>query len=448
MIRFKTYFTKGLLNEYLTDSQREKYSKIKMTPQAREATDHFFGKDKDHVREDLKGYDEENKSEVHKKVEGHLGSNIDVESYKKGLSKDKHGRDVRIGKLIKDEGLRNDFANDSARAGAKSSHGHYATIVRGTEVAGQTNSAPDEQHPRGHSWGDESCKNVDTGSNKRYLAHEVKHGSVVVRVHDNTDKEIYRATLHPHLNDRGHTAYNVNSEYGIKHPSFSNHAKDVAKRLSGTHKGGSSQYKIHPKVYNDTENSEASLGKQYMIHPNITKEDLKNIKLSKEIIKHPNATKEHLDRGIKDEDAEIRKAVVSHPNASKEHLDAGIRDINKDVRKAVVLNPNATTEHLDAGMKDKDVYIRHAVLFHPNATVKHLDAGMKDKSGTVRMSVFGRAKNTIEHVDAGMKDKDSSVRWNAIRSPLATKEHIKLGINDKDPGVRRYALNRIKDFTE
>jgi len=441
MIRFKTYLTKGLLYEYLTDSQREKYSKIKMTPQAREATDHFFGKDKDHVREDLKGYDEENKSEVHKKVEEHLGSNIDVESYKKGLSKDKHGRDVRIGRLIKDEGLRNDFANDSARAGAKSSHGHYATIVRGTEVAGQTNSAPDEQHPRGHSWGDESCKNVDTGSNKRYLAHEVKHGSVVVRVHDNTDKEIYRATLHPHNNDLGHTAYAVDSEYGVKHNNFTKHAEDVAKRLSGSHKGGTFSYKKNNKVYDDSD-------KTYMIHPNVSKEDLDRVQMSKDIINHPNATKEHFDRGIKDENHEVRQAVVSHPNASKEHLDAGIRDIKNNVRKAVVLNPNATTEHLDAGMKDKDVYIRHAVLFHPNATVKHLDAGMKDKEGTVRMSVFGHAKSTIEHVNAGIKDKDSNVRVNAIRSPLATKEHIQLGINDKDSTVRRYALNRIKDFPE
>ena len=395
MMQFKTYLTEGLLNEYLTDSQREKYSKIKMTPQAREATDHFFGKDKDHVREDLKGYDEENKSEVHKKVEEHLGLNIDVDNYKKGLSKDKHGRDVRIGKLIKDEKLRNDFANDSARAGVKSSHGHYATIVRGTEVAGQTNSAPDEQHPRGHSWGDESCKNVDTGSNKRYLTHEVKHGSVVVRVHDNSDKEIYRATLHPHHNDAGHTAYAVDSEYGVKHHIFTN----------------------------------------------VTKEDLDRVQMSKDVINHPSATKEHLDRGIKDEDAAVREAVVSHPNASKEHLDAGIKDVNSRVRKAVVRHPNATKEHLDTGLKDKDDFIRHAVIVHPNATKEHLDAGMKDKNTMLKLSVLGHKDVTKEHVDAGMKDKDPTVRASAVRNSLATKEHIDLGIKDKDPMVRRYALS-------
>ena len=434
MIKFKTYLTEELLNEYLTDSQREKYSKIKMTPQAREATDHFFGKDKDDVREDLKGYDEENKSEVHKKVEEHIGSNIDVDNYKKGISKDKHGRDVRIGKLIKDEKLRNDFANDSARAGVKSSHGHYATIVRGTEVAGQTNSAPDEQHPRGHSWGDESCKNVDTGSNKRYLTHEVKHGSVVVRVHDNSDKEIYRATLHPHHNDAGHTAYAVDSEYGVKHSNFTEHAKDVAKRLSGSHKGGSLNYIKNSKVYNDS-------GKTNIIHPNVTKEDLDRVQMSKDVINHPNATKEHLDRGIRDEDAAVREAVVSHPNASKEHLDAGIKDVNSRVRKAVVRHPNATKEHLDTGLKDKDVFIRHAAIIHPNATSEHLDAGMKDKNTIIKLSVLGHKNVTKEHVDAGMKDKDPTVRASAVRNSLATKEHIDLGIKDKDPMVRRYALS-------
>ncbi|NDG33379.1 hypothetical protein EB118_25395, partial [bacterium] len=194
-MRFKRFLNESLLYEYLTDVQQKKYSKVKMTPEARSSTDHFFGVGNDHVREDIKGQDEENKSEVHKKVENHIGSPIDVDSYKKGIAKDKYGRDVKIGRVIKDEKLRNEFARDSTRAGVKSSHGHYCTVVRGTEVAGQTNSAPNAEHPKGHSWGDESCKNVDDGSNAQYLKHEIKHGTVVVRVHDHSNKEIYRATL-------------------------------------------------------------------------------------------------------------------------------------------------------------------------------------------------------------------------------------------------------------
>ena len=440
MKKFIKFLNESLLNEYLTDSQREKYSKVQMTPQARDATDHFFGKNNDHVREDIKGHDEENKSEVHKKVESHLGSNIDVGSYKKGLTKDKHGREVRIGKVIKDESLRNEFAKDSTRAGVKSSHGHYCTVVRGTEVAGQTNSAPNEQHPHGHSWGDESCKNIDSGSNKKYLSHEVKHGTVLVRVHDHSDKEIYRATLHPHLNDLGHTAYDVNSEYGIKHSSFSNHAKDVAKRLSGTHKGGSAHYKIHPKVYNDTENSEDSLGKHYMVHPSISSDDLKNIKLSKEVIKHPNATKEQLDAGIEHELPEIRTEVVRHPNATKEHFDKGIEDKSAEVRRAVVQHPGASKEHLSKALHDKDSFIRSYVFHHPNATKEHVDTGIKDRSALVRAVAVRHRDATKEHVDLGIKDKDPSVRDSALRSRNATEEHYNIALNDKDPEIRAYSV--------
>ena len=418
-----------------------------MSPKARQDTDHFFGQGNDHVREDIKGQDGENKSEIHKKVEQHLGSSIDVDSYKKGVSKDKYGREVRIGKTIKDEKLRNEFAKDSTRAGVKSSHGHYSTIVRGTEVAGQTNSAPNAEHPNGHSWGDESCKNIDNGSNKKYLKNEVKHGSVVVRVHDNTDKEIYRATLQPHHNDMGHTSYHVNSEYGIKHSSFTNHANDVAKRLSGEHKGGSLAYKINPKVYNDSD-------EKVRIHPNATKEDLDSAMKDSSasirigVLKNPKATKENLDLGVRDEDASVRNAALQHPNATKEHLDLGMKDKEGNIRNRAVNHPNATKEHLDLGMKDKESYVRNSVVSHKNATKEHLDLGMKDKNSVVRYSVVNRPDASKEHLDLGIKDNDAGVRHSVVKHPNATKEHLDLGIKDKDASVRVAAVLHPKATKE
>jgi len=471
MKRFSTFLKENLILEYLTDTQRSKYSKIEMTPKARSSTDHFFGVGNDHVREEIKGQDEENKSEVHKKVEQHIGTNIDTESYKKGVIKDKYGRDARIGRTIKDEKLRTDFANDSTRAGVKSSHGHYATIVRGSEVAGQTNSEPDKNHPKGHSWAGESCKNVVDGSNKKYLTPEIKHGTVVVRVHDHTDKEIYRATLQPHHNDEGHTLYHLNSEYGIKHSNFTKHANDVASRLSGKHKGGSILYKINSKVYNDTDESAQP-------HPNVTKEDLDSAmkssdrnsrqfalqhpKATKEhldlgirdkaenvretVVEHPKATKEHLDLGMKDKSDFVRLAAVNHPNATKEHLDLGMKDKSQYVRQAVVRHPNAAKEHLDLGMKDTSPHVRESVLIHPNATKEHLDLGMKDERDFVRQAVVKHPNATKEHLDLGMKDQTDFVRESAVNHPNATKEHLDLGIKDQEPSVRKAANNRLSQI--
>jgi hypothetical protein len=475
MKSFKGFLKEHLvILEYLTDTQRAEYSKVQMTPKARSNTDHFFGEGNDYVREKLKEPNKEKKSETHKKIEQHLGSPIDADSYKKGLTKDKYNRDVKIGRSIKDENLRKEFERDTSRAGAKSSHGHYVTVVRGTEVAGQTNSAPNEQHPCGHAWGSESCKNIVSGSNKKFLKSEIKHGSVVVRVHDNTDKEIYRATLQPYHNDKGHVAYSVNGEYGVKNSNFTDHAKDTAKRLSAEHTGGSISYGIHPDVYNDSKISN-------IIHPNVSKELLdkgindKDKFVRASVVKHPNAAKELLDKGINDKDDMVRASVLSNTKATKEHLDKGLADTSPMVRRHAVENPNATVGHIDKGIKDNDQSVRAAAARHPNATAEHLNKAMNDENEHVRASVLSNPKVTkeilsktkndesevvrnawinryaTEHpraskekLDKDLNDENSTVRAAAARHPNATVEHLDKGLTDKDQYVRASVVQNSK----
>ena len=412
MLQFKEF-----LLEYLTDEQRKNYANVKMTDKARQDTDHFFGKDNDLKREEIKGFDGD-KSEVHKKLEQHLGKEIHKDDYVKGVTKDNYGRDVKIGKMVKDEKLRNEFANDNTRAGTKKSAGHYVTVVRGTEVAGQTNSAKDKNHPKGHSWGEQSCKNVDTGMNRHYLEHEIKHGSTVVRVHDHNDQEIYRATLHPHHNDEGHVTYAVDSEYGIKHPSFTAHAHDVAKRLSGEPKGGSIVYKKHDDVYDDS---------------------------GQEKILHPNATKEHLDKALDDEQPRVRKAAASHPNATKEHLDKALDDEQPMVRKAAASHPNANKEHLDKAINDKKSWqVREAAASHPNATKEHLDKALDDDDLDVRIAAVNHPNVNKEHLDKALDNKQHIyVRQDAARHPNATKEHLDKALGDEDEDVREAAKENL-----
>ena len=95
---------KTFLTEYLTDTQRAKYADVIVSNEARKATDHFFGVGTDHVKEDVIGL-EPDKSEVHRAVEQHLGKQITPNEYVKGLTKDQHGRDVRLGRLIRDDKL-------------------------------------------------------------------------------------------------------------------------------------------------------------------------------------------------------------------------------------------------------------------------------------------------------------------------------------------------------
>jgi hypothetical protein len=65
MLRFKTY-----LLEYITDDQRNRYKDVHMTDKARAGTDHFFGVGNDKIRGEI---EHNEKSEIHKQLENHLG---------------------------------------------------------------------------------------------------------------------------------------------------------------------------------------------------------------------------------------------------------------------------------------------------------------------------------------------------------------------------------------
>jgi hypothetical protein len=407
MISFKQY-----LLEYLTDEQRSRYKNDKMTDKARSDTDHFFGKDNDIIHGEIN--DDaghlHNKSEIHKAVERHLGKEISTDDYRKGLTNDKYGRQTKIGRLIKDSNLKDQFASDTTREGSKKGSTFKTSTVRGTEVAGQTNSAPNKEHPSGHSWGEHSCKNVDDGCNRHYLNDEIKHGTVVHRVHDQDGKEIYRATLQPHHNKEGHVAYAVDSEYGIKHPAFTKSSHEVAKKLSG--KDTSGAFKKHEKVYNDN-------GQEYMLHPNTTKEDL--------------------DKALNDEESYIRYIAAKHPNATEEHIDKALNDEHQWVRSAAASNLNATKEHLDKALNDEHQWVREAAAGNPNVTKEHLDKALNDSHWGVREAAAGNPNVTKEHLDKGINDKQQWVRRAAAKNPNATKEHLDKALNDKDEYVRTAA---------
>lgn len=221
----------------LNEEQKLRYSGIKMTDKARKDTDHYFGVGNDVLLEALDM--EEDKSEPHRKVERYLRTTFSVQEYRSSDLKD----------LIHNEYILDEYLRDNTRLNTKPSKRYYASVVRGVQVANQTNPLPTKENPTGHSWKDISCKNIETGTKREYLAAEIQHGTVVVFVHDPDDKEVYRATLQPYHSDAGEAVYMVNAEYGIEYQPFLDHAQGVAQRLSGENKRG--VFKIHPEVYSN-----------------------------------------------------------------------------------------------------------------------------------------------------------------------------------------------------
>jgi HEAT repeat protein len=419
------------LLEVLNDREKEQVSHWeKASPEVRSHTDHFFGKDNDDVYTPLK--DTVDKSEVHKKIESYLDKDIHPDDYKEGKTTDKYGRPVRIGRLLtKHDSLKHEFENDSTRQG-KNAKGLTVRTTRSPEgVAGQTS--------HNQSWENQSCKNFNTGSNRKYLKGEVKHGTVVSYLHDENGKEIARATHQPHINDQGHVAYAVDAHYGIKHAGFKKHCEEVSKQLSGEHKGGSLMYKKHPGVYDDS-------GVKEILHPNATSKDISKalddkdpvVRLS--AIKHPNATLEHISKALDDENRGVRYAAIKHPNATLEHISKALDDENRGVRHAAIEHPNATAENISKALRDEDYRVRLSAIEHPKATPEHISKALDDKDFRVRLSAIQHPKATAAHISRALDDKAPAVRYAAIKHPNATSENISKALEDKEPAVRLAAI--------
>jgi hypothetical protein len=335
MLRFKQFIL-----EYLTPSEKKQVSTWdKRTPEATKATDHFFGVGNEEHHEPLVNTGD--KSEVHRAIERHTGRTISQEDYNKGLIRDENGKQKRIGEIISDPGLKTQFKTDNTRKNVKANVMTVRTTRSAEGVAGQTS--------HGQGWKEKSCKNFNTGSNRHYLPKEVMHGTVVSYLHDHEGNEIARATFHPHRNAEGNVVYRRDSYYGLKHPEFEKHNREMEFRLSHPHVG-SEDYIKHPEVYNDN-------GVTTAIHPEKAK------KLGYELsnkIKSVTHTKDDIDHArdhgyLNDE----------HRHLLGQHLTKKIKDgthTNDDIWHATEyeylsdqhkkLLPGALTKKIQAGTHD------------------------------------------------------------------------------------------------
>lgn len=426
---------KSFLVEYLTDEQRQKYAAHKMSAKARSATDGFFGKDNDIVHGEIQNDD---KSEIHRRVELHLGQDISHDDYVRGAVKDKYNRDVRLGRVIKNNSLRDQFDRDPVRQTGY--RNHKTTTVRGIEVAGQTNPVPNEQHPKGHAWKDSSCKNISNGINKRYLKNEIKHGTVVHFVHDHNGQEIYRATLQPHHNGNEHTIYAVDAEYGIKHPKFTEDAHRVAEQLSGEYQPG--LYAKHPQVYDDNR-------QRIALHPKTSKKHIDDIvnnidshpeSVRRYITNLPTFTSSHITKILKTGSNDSRAIALS--NAEKiapQHISMALQDSHAPVRAAVIQSRHATESHLIKAARDPDASVAQKAIRHPKATEKVFKAGIQHPDTYVSAGSLSRLHTaTPKEIDTVLNRPgavDNAAIVDAIRRhPNTLARHIDKIVNDSTDG--------------
>lgn len=432
MLKFKSFVK---ISEELTPNQKQIVSKWPRDPNALKHSDHFFGEGNDDKIEPLQGGVQ--KSEPHRAVERHLGQEISLEDYKSGRTSDKYGRQVKIGGLLQktkaSPRLINQFANDNTRQ-LKSQNRLSVHVTRSAAgVAGQTSG---EQ-----SWTKQSCKNFETGSNRRYLKPEVKNGTVVAYLKNEKGEELARQTFHPYHSKDGKVIYRRNGYYGPRHAEFEAHMEDLEKRLSDQHEPSLKIYKIHKDVYNDT-------GVKETLHPSVNISKTLDSKSSKErsfAAGHFNANSEDITKALNDKNSRVRQAAITNPNVTQEHITQALKDKDPAVRVAAFKNPKVTAEHITKGLNDEDESVRHAAARHRNATSEHVSKALKDESPNVRRAALLNNRNvTSEQITEALKDKDDTVRRIAISHPKATAEHITQSLNDKDYAVRLQAIQQHK----
>jgi hypothetical protein len=391
------------LKEELTPEQKKEVSTWQRDPEAHAKTDHFFGRDNDEKIEELQGGS--NKSEPHKAVEAHLGQEISHDDYKAGHTTDKYGRKVKIGALLQKTkahpDLINQFANDSTRQ-LKNQNRLSVQVTRSAHgVAGQTSG--------GQSWENESCKNFENGSNRRYLKDEVKHGTVVAYLRNHHGHELARATFHPHHDEGGNTIYLHNSYYGPRVKEFEDHIKGLAGRLSQPDAPKHSVYNIHRGVYNDTSVNAT-------LHPAAAAEDIhkalnsKNSSVRMTAVEHPSVAPEHIHKALDDKDDFVRTNAAKHPNASAENIHKALNDNQRFVRMYAASNRNATPEHIHKALDDNDSSVRAFAAEHPNATPENIHKALDDKDVAVRTNAAKHPNVSVENLEKASKDEKSSIR--------------------------------------
>lgn len=392
-------FNESFIVEELTPDQKIKVAKWKRDPEAIKHTDHFFGVGNDERIDHLAGTMQ--KSEIHRAVENHLGHQIEPVHYKEGHTFDKYNRKVRIGALLQKtkapKNLQDNFANDSTRQAKGFTGLHVLTTRSAAGVAGQTS--------RGQPWEQQSCKNFDTGVNKRYLPKEVEHGTVVSYLRDHNNNDLARATFHPYVNSAGHRMYKFNSYYGVDHAGFKEHIKQKEAELSGPHKGGNVLYNIHPDVYNDR--GVIHNGQHDENDPGEYIDDI--LPKDKEI--HPLASHEDLHKIVDSPSTHYKNKMIAaiHDNFDSEGIHKLLKSsVDDDVKYALLKrSKNINGDHI------------HEILHNPDLVRTSLMKGM------MRKEAAGHSKIKESDLNDLANGNDTELKNIVGRNPAATINQLK-----------------------
>ena len=258
MIKLTDILNEILLTEAIPLSKAKEYTSIKRNPSIQKLLDNIFNKlsnlpnakqsrRKDRVYIPFKNSNQE--SSIEKEIENSLGNTgYSLKNYQKGIATDKYGRDIKLGRVLtklKKHDLLNKFNTDKSREGSNITSSYLAFSKHPYDIAGSSTD-------RGWT----SCMNIYSGSNSRYIQHDVKEGTIVcylVTLNDlNITKPIARILIKPYINSKNmkDVLYVPENVYGTAPPQFKSQVSSIIDSVQGTKVG---TFKLHGQLYCDYE---------------------------------------------------------------------------------------------------------------------------------------------------------------------------------------------------
>lgn len=369
---------KQFLQETLTQSQKRSIEHWRRGLEETSLTDHFFGK----KQEIIEPFTQQTKSDTHKKIESHLGTEISIPDYNRGIFNSE-----RIKAKLPPE-LKTLYNADQTR-NVKYDPDMHILITRTKEgIAGQTSA--------NQSWENHSCKNFTSGNRKDILPIEYASGVVVSYLKDRQGKELARATFSPCKNENGDTIFKMTSKYGKDFAGFNLHSKELEKRLS-IPSDYLSTFKIAPEL-------EAQATDERFLHPHVADDKELLSKILSEQISNGKITRDHFDtaetfgfllpKHLTEFSSKVLQDLKSG-NYSPEHLDLikTLNQFNKNhenelhsaLLKKLKLTPNSqdTVDHISHAIDNG-----YFTPIHANAVA--------DKLGN-ELSSFNSSFDSISH---------------------------------------------------
>jgi len=330
-----------------------------------------------------------------------------LDNYTLGTAIDKHGRTVRLGKVLsKDPEAKKAFDSDPQRKGVTAQEeGKLVCVI--------------SRHPYdilGISFdrGWTSCMNLAKGVKNGALKTLIKEGALVaylVRDNDlNINRPIARILLLPYKNSKGQVVFQASrKEYGSAPASFRKKVSQFTTWLGSKQPKG--EYKVKPGL--SKLNSDA-----YAINHKIKPSDLKGMSITEtiQVAENPNTPVSILEILAKNGDWRVRSDVASNPNTPVALLEVLAKNGYWRVRSDVASNPNTPVALLEVLAKDEVGYVKARVAGNPNTPVALLEVLAKDEGGYVKARVAENPNTPVSVLKFLTKDKNTYVRTAARRA--------------------------------